>query len=430
MNLSSRQRLLRTIAGQPVDRIPICAPLPWDPLTTDPDPEDWKARPLYRELLPLVQEHCDFLVALSIPEKRPFNQVNAASTYKAAAKPSKTEPYAGIFDRRFFLASPERVTVSIEEQPDGRKLYQYTLRTPQGNLRSAEAVLPGVDSTWEVESLVKTPQDARALLALPDEFDPPGIETFTAGSEKLGERGLPYLFVSSPLVTVSHALGFQRFLEWTLVEPDLVEDLLAAAAERTAVRLEWALDQGVGPVVRFGGSEQATPPMLSKRYFDRYVLKYEAPLWQKVRQAGKILWVHCHGRIRTVIDEFVNAGVQMLDPVEPPPQGDIEIEEARRRAARGPLTLLGNIEMSDLQMSSPAEIEAMVQRAVGEGDRKHFILCASDIAISAIDERFARNVEAYIYAGLKYGTFSTTFNASLLPNANREGITAKHHEGQ
>ena len=68
---------------------------------------------------------------------------------------------------------------------------------------------------------------------------------------------------------------------------------------------------------------------------------------------GKFPGSHCHGNISTVIDKIVGAGVQLLDPVEPPPQGDIEMKVAKERAAAGPMTLIGNIEMSALETESP-----------------------------------------------------------------------------
>ncbi len=145
--------------------------------------------------------------------------------------------------------------------------------------------------------------------------------------------------------------------------------------------------------------------MMSKRAFEQFILKYERPLWQMVRDAGQIVWVHCHGKINTVIDDFVQGGVQLLDPVEPPPQGDIDIEEAKRRAAAGPMTLIGNIQYSDLCQLPTDEFETLVKRAIFEGGRKHFILGPTEFPISAIDKLTRDNLICYIEAGLKYGTF-------------------------
>jgi len=395
--LSSRERILRTVAGQPTDHTPIFAPITWHPLSPEPAPGDWKTQPNYRRLVALAQAHCDFFVQLEIPERTPFR--NAQGRYGMHGIPE------GIFDRRFLLTPPECVELCGAEWQDGRRIERYTIHTPRGQLTTTEGVNAGEDTVWEVEPLIKDPDDAEKLLAVSARFDPPDMRGYFAARERLGDRGVAVCFISSPLVMVSRLLGFQRFLEWTVTERPLVERLIANAAERVAERLRYILVQGAGPIIRFGGCEQATPPMMSGRMFDRFILGYEQPLWQMARDAGRIVWVHCHGRVATVIDKFVDNGVQMLDPVEPPPQGDIELHAAVRRAAAGPMTLVGNIEWSDLVQRTPAEIEALVERAVHDGGGQHFILCASAEALSAVDDHLGENIVRFIKAGARYGDF-------------------------
>ncbi len=180
--------------------------------------------------------------------------------------------------------------------------------------------------------------------------------------------------------------------------------MIATAQERLTERLGYILEMGAGPIIRFGGSEQATPPMMSGVAFDRYILGYEKPLWDLVRQAGQIVWVHCHGRIRTVIDKYIAAGVQMLDPVEPPPQGDIQIADAKERARSGPLTLIGNIEWSDLEQRTPDEIELLVQKAILDGGSDHLILGCSAEVINSPDDHLTENILRYFEAARRYGS--------------------------
>jgi len=310
----------------------------------------------------------------------------------------------GIFDRRFFLTPPEYVELTAREWRNGRQYSAYKVHTPGGALTTTEAVQPGEDTVWEIEPLIKEPADAEKLLSLPYKFEHPDMSGYFAQREQLGEAGVAVCFVTTPLVMVSRLTGFQRLLEWTITESELVERMIATAQQRLAERLEYILELGAGPVIRFGGSEQATPPMMSGRAFDRYILGYEKPLWDLVRQAGQIVWVHCHGRIRTVIDKYIAAGVQMLDPVEPPPQGDIHIAEAKERARRGPLTLIGNIEWSDLEQRTPDEIETLVRQAILDGGSDHLILGCSAEVISAPEDRLTENILRYFAAARRYGS--------------------------
>jgi hypothetical protein len=400
--LSSRERLLRTVSGKQVDRIPIVPPIPWHPLAPEPEPGDWKTLPNYQDLIPLVEKHCDFLVHLIIPEG---DSKNSNSESQTVEEYTRRAAYGGIFDRRFFLAPIDCIEEGIDEGTNGIQTITYTVHTPKGDLKSVEQIYPGMDTSWMTEPLVKTVEDAQKLMSIVYTFKDPDMEAYERDVEKLGDRGVPVCFVTTPMVMVSHMTDLQKFLEWSITERPLVERMIEVSYERVSERLRYVLERGVDAIFRFGGSEQATPPLMSHRFFEDFILKYEAPLWKMVRDAGRIVWVHCHGRVSSVLDDFINGGVQMLDPVEPSPQGDIDIAEAKRRAAKGSLTLIGNIEQSDLRHRAPDEIEELVRYAVCEEGRDHFILGHSDVVISEIDTLTRENIVTYIEAGVKYGTF-------------------------
>jgi len=396
--LSSRERVLRTIAGESVDRIPIWPPIAWHPLLPEPEPGSWKAKPNYQEVVQVVRENCDFLVHLEIPQ--------LVSREKAMKDAVLHAVYGGFFDRRFFLTPPERVDEEVETSRNGQKITTFTVHTPKGDLRSRVRVDPKIDTLWDIEPLIKEVDDVEKLLSVPHHFTEPDLASYFSDVEKLGDWGTPVCFVTTPLVMISHLMDFTKFLEWTITERALIDRMLEIACERVTERLQYALDHGVGPLFRFGGSEQATPPMMSKQGFDDFVINYEGRLWKMVRDAGQIVWVHCHGKIATVLDKWIQGGVQLLDPVEPPPQGDIEIGDAKRRAAAGPMTLIGNIEYSDLSQLPTDKIEAQVKQAVCDGGRKYFILGASEFPISEISNVTRDNLICFVEAGIKYGTFS------------------------
>jgi hypothetical protein len=392
--IDSYSRILATVAGERLDRIPVFAPLSWHPLTPVPQPGDWKAEPNYTRLVKLAQQNCDAFAQLEIAERTPFR--NAATGYGMLGIPE------GIFDRRFLLVPTDCVEQVGHSLVEGRQCIRYCVHTPQGQLTTTEAVLPGEDTVWELEPLIKDTSDAEKLLSLPSRFDAPDLTRYWEQRAALGKRAMPVIFVTSPLTMVSRLTGFQRFLEWTISERPLVARLVAAAQERIAERLQYVLDQGVGPIIRFGGCEQATPPMMSGRMFDQFVLGYERPLWQMVKRAGGLVWVHCHGRVRTVLEKFADSGVDLTDPVEPPTQGDITLREARKLLGDR-VTLIGNIEFSALQHCTPAEIESLVAQAVAEGGPTRLILAASAEVVGRVDDQLSDNIACFIESAVRYG---------------------------
>ena len=72
-----------------------------------------------------------------------------------------------------------------------------------------------------------------------------------------------------------------------------------------------------------------------------------------------------------------------IDPIEPPPQGDVELSYVRRRYGKD-LVLFGNIEFSDIENTEPAEFEKLVEKTLiegTEGEGKGFVLMPSSAPI-------------------------------------------------
>jgi hypothetical protein len=63
---------------------------------------------------------------------------------------------------------------------------------------------------------------------------------------------------------------------------------------------------------------------------------------------------------------IVATGCDGLDPIEPPPQGDVELS-AVRRAYGDRLVLFGNLEASDLENLPTPQFILKIRRAIREG---------------------------------------------------------------
>jgi uroporphyrinogen-III decarboxylase len=75
----------------------------------------------------------------------------------------------------------------------------------------------------------------------------------------------------------------------------------------------------------------------------------------------------------------MKTGAMGLDPIEPPPQGDMELRDVRKQAGRQ-MVLFGNIEASDIENLGPREFEGKVRQALEEGtagEGRGFVLMPS-----------------------------------------------------
>ena len=98
-----------------------------------------------------------------------------------------------------------------------------------------------------------------------------------------------------------------------------------------------------------------------------------------IQAHGGFARIHSHGRLKDVLDHIVGMGADALDPIEPPPQGDVELSYVRERYGKQ-LVLFGNIEIADVENLPPDQFEEKVKRTLDEGtagDWRGFVLTPS-----------------------------------------------------
>ncbi len=116
------------------------------------------------------------------------------------------------------------------------------------------------------------------------------------------------------------ARGWQRFMEDLAGAPALAQALLSRLAEAAISNLARYLD-AVGEyidIVQVGddlGTQNG--PQLSPRMYRRLVKPYQAQVWQFIRAySGLPLFLHCCGGIYPLIPDLIEAGVDILNPVQ------------------------------------------------------------------------------------------------------------------
>jgi uroporphyrinogen-III decarboxylase len=87
---------------------------------------------------------------------------------------------------------------------------------------------------------------------------------------------------------------------------------------------------------------------------------------EAIHRFGGYARIHSHGRLKGILDEIAALGADALDPIEPPPQGDVELADVRRRHGEQ-LVLFGNLEISDIETLPSDRFAEKVKRALDEG---------------------------------------------------------------
>lgn len=348
--MDSKTRLLNALTGKPVDRTPVnfyeIGGFSVDP--TNPDPFNIYNDPSWKPLLELAENETD-LIRMVKPEVHP------------AADNCRDE---------FFHENTE--------ERNGARYTHIELRVGGRILTETRRRDVGVDTIWQVEHLLKGPEDARAFLELPDEvfaFDP-DVASILETEEALGNRGLVMVDTEDPLCAAAALFSMEDYLGIAFTEPALFHQLLEKVARSIYSRVEKVAASVPGRLWRIYGPEYASEPYLPPSLFREFVYQYTTPIVRTIQKHNGIVRLHCHGRLRNILPIIAEMGPDALDPVEPPPQGDMAVEEVRRLYGEN-LTLFGNIEVSAIETLEPSAFEKLVAetlRQVNAVTGKGFVL--------------------------------------------------------
>lgn len=355
---------MATLRGEPVDRPAVnfyeVGGFRIDP--SDPDEFNVYNDPSWQPLLQLAEEQTD-LIRMRSPVRTRSHEVDIL--------PCRLD--AGNILDEFF---------SVDEYvEDGCGFKRITLKIGGRNMTSLTRRSPDVDTVWTVEHLLKNPEDIKAYLELPDEIFAEDVDVSSLIEEdrELAERGIIMVDTEDPICAAASLFSMEDFTVVALTEQKLFGRLLEKLSEHIQARTEKTAKAFPGHLWRIYGPEYATEPYLPPELFKEYVVRYTGPMVKSIAEYGGFARVHCHGRIRAVLDYIVEMGAAAIDPIEPPPYGDVELEYVRRKYGNE-LVLFGNLEIADIENSEPGEFEKIVEKSLRDGtcgEGKGFVLMPS-----------------------------------------------------
>jgi len=377
MSMNSRNRLLKTLKGETPDRVPVYTLIPYalenrgfvpGAFHGYDDYDDWRKRdPLYWKLVRRMEEECDNFFIWRPDCMKAQN-----------------------------LFVPPGLLKYSEKKDDGDKIkYRYRFEDGSKSLYKTEVFQKGSGHMWITEHFCKSIEDAMFLLDIEYTDIPCEVVSLETNLQQLGDRGLPWVTIPSPLMTVCRLFDPQDFLLFSALYPNEIEKLMQIAYMRTERNLIKLLERGAGPIIRFGGAEHATPPMMSPDDFDRFIVEYDKPLIDICHKYGCLVAVHCHGNIRHAVKRFMEMGVDQIDPVEALPWGDISLEEIRD-ITREQITLTGNIQFSEICSSSPDEIKKRVFELLNTAGPNRLIISTTGTPPEKINRQQFDNYNAMI----------------------------------
>jgi hypothetical protein len=271
--MTRRERLMKTLKGEPVDRPAVCFyelnGLDEDP--DDPDPFNIYSHPSWKPLIDLTRRKTDRIVMRGVPF--------------VDALPN---PAAELTSRQQWIDS------------NGSRMCRTTVRAGGRTLTRLDRTDPDVRTTWTVEHLLKDEDDLEAWLALPRAplSGRPDVRGVLEAERIIGDTGIVMIDVSDPLCELAEKLEMGQYTVLGLTRPDLMHRALEKIAAVQMPRVEAISEALPGRLWRIYGPEYASPPYLPPRLFAEYVTRYVTPMVRAIHKHGGFARVHSHGRLR------------------------------------------------------------------------------------------------------------------------------------
>jgi hypothetical protein len=104
---------------------------------------------------------------------------------------------------------------------------------------------------------------------------------------------------------------------------------------------------------------------------------------------------------------ILETGCDGLDPCEPPPDGDIALDEVKRRCLEKGVSVWGNIELKLLEQGMPDEVRAEVRRIMSQAkEGGGFVLMPTAAPINLpLSPATETNYRVFIETGLEFGKY-------------------------
>ncbi|MGB9877414.1 MAG: uroporphyrinogen decarboxylase family protein [bacterium] len=332
--MTSRERILKTIRKEKVDRIPVS---PWGLGRLAPNSD------MAKELI----SKTDILMEAS----------------------PGVDPFWGEYINQ------------LEEVGEGL----YRLQTPRGFFQWRIGKTEITQAMREFP--FKSPDDAERFLSLPYKKPKPTGEHFYKMREWIGEEGLVLVGIPNGVCLPASFFSPEDFcLNWAL-HPSLIIKLTEVGTERVIAMVEDLCREGVD-AFRIIGGEYVTQ-QLGPKGVEALLKPYDIPLVETIHRYGAVAYYHNHGKVRSFLSDLRDLGIDALDPLEAPPWGDVDLKEAQETIGKE-VCLVGNLD--DMEILNKMD-EKMVKKIALERikDLKPVGFILAGTASGIFGEKAARN---------------------------------------
>lgn len=216
------------------------------------------------------------------------------------------------------------------------------------------------------------------------------------------EYGSMMLDLGSPINTLYHSADLGIYPIWSLTHLSTIEDWLKRRMRQLEFVYRFCLERNLADIYFLVGSELASPPMVSRETFQRWVVPYEQRLISLVHSYDKKVIQHYHGQIKEILPDFLEMGPDGLHTIESPPVGNCTLSQAFD-ITQNKITLIGNIQYDEFRSTTPQQMKKLVKDTLDGVNERRFILSPTAGPFDEDPpETLSDNYIAFIDAAVEY----------------------------
>ena len=282
-----------------------------------------------------------------------------------------------------------------------------TFRTPAGALTDRLCIPPRGDrrfgmspNPFRTEHLVKTRDDLGALRYLLPDPTRVSLAPYFRQVEQVGDDGLVQLNIHS---AVNHRAGEMMATEDLMMlyydDQSFFAELMDIGHQQQLAEIRTALDAGVRHFF-LNWYYNSMSAGWSPRFWTGCFQPQLREACELIHAAGGTANYYDDGKCMAIVDLVADAGIDVLETLTPPPVGDVDLAEVKRRIGDR-VCLKGYVDLIYvLKLGTPELVDQTVREALETAGPTGFVLGTSD---SIRDGTPLGNVRAYFDAARKYG---------------------------
>lgn len=178
------------------------------------------------------------------------------------------------------------------------------------------------------------------------------FDVFRILRRRLGRRYSLHGEVTSPLDYYLDLVGLEEGLIGLVEHPDAAHTILAHFAALVAGLASRMCGEGVDAIKI--SSPYAGRGFLSLPFYRSFVVPYERVVARAIESRGVRAYLHTCGAVGDRLELMFESGVSGIECLDPPPLGDVELHDARRRTKQKGF-IKGNVDSVNLLLNGDGE---------------------------------------------------------------------------